>query len=77
MCGRIPVNCNSILFNVNSHELINRNYSFNRLSYCAVAFRFIVEELCLMCNSHERHWMNNFNLTENTQTKFIITLLIK
>ena len=70
MCGRIPINCNSILFTVNSHELIKRTYYFNGVLYCAVAFRFIADELCAMCNSHE-HWMNNFNFTENKQTKNI------
>ena len=57
MCGRIPSNRNSILFNVNSHELIKRTYYFNCVLYCAIAFRFIVDELWSICNSHE-HWIN-------------------
>ena len=58
-----------ILFDVNSHELTKRTYYFNHVLYCAVAFRFVVDEMCSMCNLHE-HWVNNSNFTENTQTKY-------
>ena len=75
MCGRIPSNCNSILFNVSSPELIKRTYYFNRVLYCAIAFRFIVDELWSICNSHE-HWINNVNFTENTQRKRNVILYI-
>ena len=76
MCGRISINCNNIiLFNVNSHELIKELIVLTAYYIVFVAFRFIVEELCSISNSHE-DWMDNFNFTQKT-SKQGFSLLIK